>query len=194
MSALDSEARQRLLDAAETLFIARGYDSVRLRDIAEVLGVKHAALYYHVPGGKEQLYIEVMERSFARHRAGMEDAIANAGPALHDQLMAVAGWLLSQPAVNILRVQQTDFHAISPTHVQRLSDLMFDALRIPVEKALNRAQAAGITALEDTGLAAISFITLVETIHALDDSMIEAVKLDVVKKMVDMLLLGWLKR
>jgi AcrR family transcriptional regulator len=194
MSALDSEARQRLLDAAEALFTARGYDSVRLRDIAEVLGVKHAALYYHVPGGKEQLYVEVMERSFARHRAGMEDAIANAGPALQDQLMAVAAWLLSQPAVNILRVQQTDFHAISPAHVQRLSDLMFDALRIPVEKALNRAQAAGITALEDTGLAAISFVTLVETIHAIDQTMIEAVKLDVIKKLLDMLLFGWLKR
>jgi len=45
------------------LFSKRGYIRVRLRDIASAMGMKHASLYYYAPAGKQQLFIEVVERN-----------------------------------------------------------------------------------------------------------------------------------
>ena len=39
--------RERILDAALTLFADRGYDATSMREIAEQLGMTKAALYYH---------------------------------------------------------------------------------------------------------------------------------------------------
>ncbi|NDJ52513.1 MAG: helix-turn-helix transcriptional regulator, partial [Chloroflexi bacterium] len=67
-----SEARQRVLEVAERLFSTRGYKDVRLQDIAKELGIKTASLYYHAPGGKEELFVEVIERGLARHHQGLQ--------------------------------------------------------------------------------------------------------------------------
>jgi AcrR family transcriptional regulator len=50
------DSTQRVLDVAEGLFIDRGYHAITLRDIADELGIKQASLYYHFPGGKEELF------------------------------------------------------------------------------------------------------------------------------------------
>ena len=87
---MPSNTREKMLDVAERLFTTYGYDSVRLRDIADELGIKHAALYYHAPDGKSQIYVEVMKRSLKRHRQGMEDALSEAGTDIRQQMQAVA--------------------------------------------------------------------------------------------------------
>lgn len=42
-----SDVRSHLLDAAAELFADRGYEAVSMRDIAKVVGVTQANLYYH---------------------------------------------------------------------------------------------------------------------------------------------------
>ncbi|NDJ62374.1 MAG: TetR/AcrR family transcriptional regulator [Chloroflexi bacterium] len=190
----DSATRARILDVAEQLFGERGYNSVRLRDIADQLGIKHAALYYHFPQKKEGLFVEVMTRSFNRHRAGMDAAIAQAGPDLRAQLLAVAAWLFDQPPVNMGRIMYSDLAAISAANATAISLHMFDALRLPVETALEATQTAGITAVPDPGLAAISFVSLIETVHIVPALGNPAAKMQVIENTVDMLLQGWLKR
>lgn len=56
--------RQKILATATELFAARGYFGVSMQDLAEVLGVSKAALYYHFPS-KGQLFLEVVEQVFA---------------------------------------------------------------------------------------------------------------------------------
>jgi AcrR family transcriptional regulator len=182
-----------MLQVAEHLFTTRGYVSVRLRDVADALGTKHAALYYYVPGGKEQLFVVVMERSIQRHAHGIQNAIHEAGSDIRDQLIAVARWLLQQPPLNLTRLGASDFLEISPEHALRLSQLMFDALRLPLVAALEHHQANGIIALADPGLAAIAFVTLVETVHA-DTAPYMTDKEAIVERLIDMLLNGWLQR
>src|SRR4051794_12705996 len=92
-----SEARQRVLNVAERLFNERGYASVTLKEIADELGMRQASLYYHVPGGKEALFIEVSERGFHRHRQGLEEAITGAASDLREQLRGAARWILAHP-------------------------------------------------------------------------------------------------
>ena len=94
-----SQARERVLDAADKLFAERGYAAVTLRDIAAEVGIRHTSLYHHVPGGKEELFIEVTERSLTHHRIGLSEAIVQAGTTIRPQLFAAADWFLSHPTL-----------------------------------------------------------------------------------------------
>lgn len=58
----------RLLDAAEELFAARGFDSVSTREIADAAGVNLAGIRYHF-GGKRGLYLAVLRRAMDRSGA-----------------------------------------------------------------------------------------------------------------------------
>src|SRR5436190_21642715 len=96
-----SLARERVLRTAEEIFGERGYSAVTMRDIADALKIRQASLYHHIPGGKEQLFLEVMQRMLARHNAGLEAAIANSGTDLRAQMLGVAAYLLDQPPINV---------------------------------------------------------------------------------------------
>jgi len=57
--------RDRLLDAAETLFGHRGYGAVGIREIAEAAGVNLSGIKYHF-GSKRGLYLEAVRRTMDR--------------------------------------------------------------------------------------------------------------------------------
>jgi TetR/AcrR family transcriptional regulator, regulator of cefoperazone and chloramphenicol sensitivity len=59
--------RERLLDAAERLFAARGFAGTSVREIAEEAGTNLGAINYHFRS-KENLYAEVFSRRIARMR------------------------------------------------------------------------------------------------------------------------------
>lgn len=185
---------EQILDAAEALFSARGYDSVRLSDIASVVGVKHSAIYYYAPEGKEQLYVQVMERGLHRHQRGMAEAVAAASPDLFDQLWAVVDWLLAHPPLNVARMEQSDFPALSDTNARRLGDLLFESLRQPLGEALAAAKERGEIAVPNADMAALAFIALIQTVHATTHPFLRSRKRETIASMIDMLLQGWLPR
>ncbi|MGE3251960.1 MAG: TetR/AcrR family transcriptional regulator [Hyphomonadaceae bacterium] len=55
-----SSARDDLIGAAAELFRARGYEGVGVAELLEVSGAPRGSLYFHFPGGKEQIGIEVI--------------------------------------------------------------------------------------------------------------------------------------
>ena len=160
-----SAARERVLMVAERLFSERGYDSVTMRDIADALGIRQASLYHHVPGGKEELFVEVTERAMERHRLALERAIEEAGPDLEAQLRAAAAWLLAQPPVDMARMVASDMPAISESHARRLTQATFQALLLPLERALSAARSRGEHAVPYERLLAGSFVAIMEGIH-----------------------------
>ena len=58
-------ARERLLQVAETIFLDQGYDAVSVRSLTEAAGVNLALVNYHF-GGKRSLYLEVLARHFEK--------------------------------------------------------------------------------------------------------------------------------
>ncbi len=158
-------ARDRVLDAAEQLFMERGYKGVTLSAVAQAVGMRTASLYYHVPGGKEDLFIEVVERSLDRHRAGLAAAMANTDGGWTDQLQAAAAWLFSQPAMDLIRMNQADMPALDKVHAQRLGRAIYDSLQQPLVDALAQARDRGEIAPPDLDLLAASFLSIVQTIH-----------------------------
>ena len=52
--------KQTIVDAAFEAFSSRGYDTVKLDDIAEQIGISRSPLYYHF-GSKYKLFVEVID-------------------------------------------------------------------------------------------------------------------------------------
>ena len=156
------DSTQRILDVAEALFMDRGYSAITLRDIADELGIKQASLYYHFPGGKEQIFVAMAERLFERHREGLEAALEDAGTDLNAQLHAVSGWFSSQPPVKILAMFHADIPALNREHVQRLQEMARDAMYLPLRKAFVAAQERGEIRPAHPDLLAGSFLWLMD--------------------------------
>src|SRR3954470_23980332 len=69
-----TDSRERMLDAAEHLFRVRGYRNVSMVDAAQHGSAPRGSIYFHFPGGKEQLGAEVA----AKVSAGLVDIIDDA--------------------------------------------------------------------------------------------------------------------
>lgn len=186
----DNETRTRILDAAETLFSERGYAAVTLRQIGVAVGIHHASLYYYVPGGKKQLFVEVVERSLERHRTGLIEAIAAAGDDVRAQFHAIANWLASQPPFDFGRMIRGDMPAISTTDSDRLLLLAYQALRDPIVAVLEGAREKGAIEVQDMEIAASALITLVQSVHSAPFAYPEPLRLRVGQHLADMLLDG----
>lgn len=127
-----SDARERVLTTAETLFHQNGFNAVSMRDLANALGIKQASLYYHVPDGKEQLFVEVTERGLQRHHQGITAAIATANSDIESQLTAVAHWFIAQPPLNLMPMFESDMPAIAADHAQHLNRVAYNTLFAPI--------------------------------------------------------------
>src|SRR5881227_3086447 len=75
-SHLDQETWRQILIAAKELFFAKGYKGVSMKEIADVVQVTPAALYYHFPKGKEDLFTKMIQTLF------VEEGIAEIDEAL----------------------------------------------------------------------------------------------------------------
>ena len=57
-----SSAREDMLSAAVNLFGERGYEGVGIAELLARSSAPRGSLYFHFPGGKEQIGIEVVSR------------------------------------------------------------------------------------------------------------------------------------
>ncbi|GAB4512486.1 MAG: TetR/AcrR family transcriptional regulator [Anaerolineae bacterium] len=161
-----SEAKVRVLEMAELLFRAKGFAAVTMRDIAQALGMQKPSLYYHTPGGKEQLFQEVIERVMTRYQHGITEAIAS-GHDLRTQLTAIALWALSQPQLNISRLFQMDFPQLEEAKAHPLVKQTNYAVFHPVEQIIAAASARGDIRPVDEHMVAVLFINALESLYEL---------------------------
>jgi AcrR family transcriptional regulator len=80
--------RDRILDAALTLFAEKGYEATSMREIAEQLGMTKAALYYHFDG-KDSIVLALLAD-------------------IETQVDALVAWASAQPLTPELRHQVLD--------------------------------------------------------------------------------------
>lgn len=159
------DAKQRVLDVAEQLFIQRGYAAITLRDIADQLGMRQASLYYHFPEGKEQLFVAMAMRVFERHQAGMQKAIEAADDGIATQLHGIADWFTTQPPINLLGMMHADMPALSPAQAEHLSQVAYKAMFTPLRQMFMAAEARGEIRMVHPDLLAGCFLSLMDGLH-----------------------------
>ncbi len=186
----NTDARERVLDAAERLFAQRGYVAVTLRDIAAEIGIRHTSLYHHAPGGKEELFIEVTERNLQHHRRGLEHAVAHAAPTVQAQLYAVADWLLTQPPMDLVRMIRSDMPAIDPAQAERLSLMALESMILPIQTVLQSAQGRGEITHHNLGLIAGGLLGMIESMYAVPENALVQNRQAMAHELIDTLLNG----
>jgi AcrR family transcriptional regulator len=91
--------RQQLSDTATEMFLERGFDAVRVSEIAEACGVSEKTVFNYFPT-KESLILDLGESAMDALRSGLADPGLPAVPAilriLADELGAVTSWLAAQ--------------------------------------------------------------------------------------------------
>lgn len=92
---VDLETRQRILEAARELFTTRGFKGVSMRDVAEVVKVTPAALYYYFPQGKEDLFLEVIKLIFFQYAQNVRESL-DASRTTREKLQVLARQLLER--------------------------------------------------------------------------------------------------
>ncbi len=63
-----AKSRQRILDAAETVFATKGLEGTRMAAIADLAGCNQALLYHYF-ASKDDLFTAVLEQTYAKIRA-----------------------------------------------------------------------------------------------------------------------------
>jgi TetR/AcrR family transcriptional repressor of lmrAB and yxaGH operons len=77
-----TDTRQRMLDTAADLFHSQGYHATGLTQLTTAGGAPKGSLYFHFPGGKEQLAAEAVRLSSERTGALLEAILRDAPDAV----------------------------------------------------------------------------------------------------------------
>jgi TetR/AcrR family transcriptional regulator, cholesterol catabolism regulator len=104
----DRETRQQILEVARELFLSRGYKGVSMKDVAEEIEVTSAALYYHFPGGKQDLFFNIIEEMLEDWTQGAILATAQA-QGLREGLIKLTQYLLTLP-IDRFSILARDIH------------------------------------------------------------------------------------
>jgi AcrR family transcriptional regulator len=138
--AAGEDTQNRILDEAQALFSERGYVGTTVQQVAAKLGITKAALYYHFPQGKEEIFIDLMRRHLRRLHDGLEPMI-DAGGTIRERLEAIAAYIAARaPAGDVEKLRRELIH-IHETHRASLRDdfhrlvvrMIVDLLRRGVE-------------------------------------------------------------
>src|SRR6476661_9264009 len=90
--------RQQLSDTATQMFMDRGFDAVRVTEIAEACGVSEKTVFNYFPT-KESLVLDRLEAMVASLHTGLADAavppVQAALAILDRELDGMTGWLAS---------------------------------------------------------------------------------------------------
>src|SRR5215471_13326747 len=91
--------RQQLSDTATQMFLERGFDAVRVAEVAEACGVSEKTVFNYFPT-KESLVLDRLETTMASLRTGLADPavppVQAALAILDGELAGMTGWLASQ--------------------------------------------------------------------------------------------------
>jgi AcrR family transcriptional regulator len=157
----DAAVRQALLETARGLFLARGFSSVTIRQIAAAAGSSPAMIHYYF-GDKLGLYRAMLDEAFAPVAVAFQrvrDVSSGATPGIASLVRVYMGMLAANPWVPALIVQEVLAQGgqFRPQFIEhfaaRLAPLFIEALR--------REQAQGLVRADvDPRLAAISAVSL----------------------------------
>lgn len=157
----DPDKRRQILDGANHVFAARGFDAASMNDIAAAANVSKGTLYVYFED-KEHLFVALIEREREAQKRGAFEAL-NHDP---DPVRALSAF-----GQCLVRMINSEFAVSAHRVVIGVSERMPDLGRSFYEKGpmqgakliagyLDRMVAEGKLAIPDTQLAATQFIDL----------------------------------
>ena len=136
------DTQNRILDEAQALFSERGYVGTTVQQVAARIGITKAALYYHFPLGKEEIFIELMRRHLRRLHEGLEQVISRGGTT-RERLEAIAAYIAARaPTGDVEKLRRELIH-IQETHRAALRDEFYRLIVLTLYALLRRGVERG---------------------------------------------------
>ncbi|MCS7220043.1 MAG: TetR/AcrR family transcriptional regulator [Anaerolineae bacterium] len=135
--------RDRIIQVARELFVARGYHAISMREIAEAVGASKAALYYHFQD-KEALFLAVLSADLRDLGRRVAEARAS-GQTTEVRLRAVVRSILSLPPEQraIIRLASQEMTHISAEARQTFYAAYREQFISPIAEVLAEGMALG---------------------------------------------------
>jgi len=143
-SHLDQETWRQILTAAKELFFAKGYKGVSMKEIADEVQVTPAALYYHFPKGKEDLFTKMIQTLFVDEGVAGINQILGTTHDLRERLNLLTTSLLALPIDEqfTMLLRDAKEHIKDPEN-QRIILSLRDRIKQQVMGLFQEAQDAG---------------------------------------------------
>ena len=143
-SPVDQETRRQILTKAAELFLTKGYKGVSMKELAQAVEVTSAALYYHFPKGKEDLFTTMIQTVFVEEGVGEIEQTLAAAQDIRERLTLLTSVLLRLPLDERLSTLLRDAreHLKDPEHQQVILSLL-DRIRQQVTGLFQAAHDAG---------------------------------------------------
>ena len=159
-----SKAKLRILEVAEELFMTRGYEVVKLKDIAEILDIKQPSLYYHFPGGKEEIYVEVVIHALSTLNDELLEVISDHINDLRQDMMEIGRWAQDRMVMSPIVMYRIDMPLLSEDHQQRLGITISTKLFAPIFEMFAAAQRRGELREVDLNTVTGMFLSMLESL------------------------------
>ena len=112
------DRRQSLIEAAFDAVADRGFEGLRLRDVAAAAGIDHSTLHHHF-ATKQDLIDAVVAHAVAQFRAASEASTASAGEQLRLHLDGLARMMQERPALFVV-MRELDLRAARDAAVRAI--------------------------------------------------------------------------
>lgn len=182
--------KHAIIEKASELFFTKGYKATSLHEVAERMGIKAASLYYYFPGGKEELYLEVLTARLKSYKEQIQK-LSSENQDLEPFLKQYAHWFINQPAMNMTLISQMDMPHLTPLGSKVVMNTVRESIFSPLQNVVrtHAVQIKDIDAMRIVGI----YITLLNGMstslkegYAKPDKMVE--------EFMEVLLRGVLKK
>jgi AcrR family transcriptional regulator len=118
------DTRERILREAEKLYHEGGYEKISLQEVADALGIKKPALFYHYKN-KQELFYAMLKAMIARLNQLMVQAIAQAGPGTRARLQAILQRMTLEPGFDLMHFLQQDYQLLTQSQKEDIERTWF---------------------------------------------------------------------
>lgn len=164
-----ANTRELILDGFADQLLESGYRGVSLRAVTNAVGIQRPSLYYHFPGGKEQIYTEVALRMIETDAARVREALSTHG-GLRERLRSLA--LLHADDPRKVALDQRIYDAtrfVSRETRTTVSTRYVERLLAPIQAMMADAIAAGELRDLDPDLLTSAFFGMAQVVRGLPD-------------------------
>jgi AcrR family transcriptional regulator len=161
-SAESAPTKERILDSTAALFMRYGYTGTGLKQIVADANAPFGSLYHHFPGGKQELGVEVIQRSGAMYGdlvMGVFDAAPDLLTGVRDCFAGAASVLVATNYADACPIETVALEVASSNETLRIATA--EVFESWIAGATTRFRAAGLADAKARELS-IAFISLLE--------------------------------
>jgi len=160
-----NETVQRILDAAEVLFLEHHYADVSVSQVAEAAALTKGAVYHYFPS-KEQLYLAMLHRDLASKRELYRSVAVAVSDSAAERLRRLTAAFLGLPENKrrLMGLVRRDVNVFPPPLRDELVRAYQDALPNQIELIVRDGVRAGELVPGDARLLAWQYVALVEVL------------------------------